>query len=336
MPDWKIFDGRGRQHDRLTQLPPPPPWRFSRDWRPIEKSVLPTQRHKVSAWDAEEARARAFQPTPEMIQAVNTALYLRRPLLITGKPGTGKSTLISKVAHELLLGDVLRWPINSRSTVRSGVYEYDAIGRLQAGTGAPPPVESYLVLGPLGTAIAASGRPRALLVDEIDKSDLDFANDLLNVIEEGTFDIPELQRIGQDVATVRNAEGNIVEIRAGRLQVEHFPVVVMTSNAERDFPAAFLRRCVRLDVLPPDRTQLEAIVRSQLRSYKARVDEHAISVLIDRFLEASTAGDLSTDQLLNAIFLTVSVPGMRGKTLDTAEQEELVAALLRPITGSDS
>ena len=71
-----------------------------------------------------------------MIRAVNTALYLRRPLLLTGKPGTGKSTLISKVAWELKLGPVLRWPITSRSTVRAGVYQYDAVARLQAASGA--------------------------------------------------------------------------------------------------------------------------------------------------------------------------------------------------------
>lgn len=327
MSDWKIFRGTGRNHDRITQLPPPPPWRFARPWTPIAPVHLEVH--------VEAARSRAFVPTKEMIEAVNTALYLRRPLLITGKPGTGKSTLISKVAHELSLGAVLRWPINSRSSVRAGIYEYDAVGRLQAGTATPPPVEDYLVLGPLGTALTARGRPRALLVDEIDKSDLDFANDLLNVVEEGSFEIPELQRLKQAAVTIRDNETNLVTVSGGKLTAEHFPFIVMTSNAERDFPAALLRRCVRLDVTPPDREQLVRIVHSHLRCYSGRIDNEKIGMLIDRFLEASTAGDMSTDQLLNAIFLTVSLPGMRGRTYDEKEKEALIGSLLRPISGHE-
>lgn len=327
MADWKIFRGSGRQHDKITRLPAPPPWRFARGWRPINPATSPDH--------SELRRARAFLPSPAMVEAVNTALYLRRPLLITGKPGTGKSTLISKVAHELMLGPVLRWPINSRSTVRAGVYEYDAVGRLQAGISATPPVADYLTLGPLGTALVARGRPRALLVDEIDKSDLDFANDLLNVIEEGSFEIPELQRLPETDIEIHDSEGHAVTITGGRLEAEHFPLVVMTSNAERDFPAAFLRRCVRLDVEPPNQTQLAQIVRSQLRAYDGDLDQAAIDTLIERFLEASSAGDLSTDQLLNAIFLTVSLPGMRGRTFDEAERESLITRLLQPISGRD-
>jgi hypothetical protein len=87
MSDWKIFLGDGTQHDRLTELPPPPPWRFS---RPVEKLTRPSD----LALDAEAKRAAPFLPSKEMVIAVNAALYLRRPLLITGKPGTGKSTLI--------------------------------------------------------------------------------------------------------------------------------------------------------------------------------------------------------------------------------------------------
>ena len=328
MPDWKIFKGNGRPHDGLKRLPPPPPWRFHRAWTPIRASKDGAR--------PEEQRARPFIATEAMIQAVNTALYLRRPLLITGKPGVGKSSLIAKVADELGLGAVLRWPISSRSTVRGGAYEYDAVGRLQSGAAAAPPVEDYVTLGPLGTALAARGRPRALLVDEIDKSDLDFANDLLNVIEEGEYHIPELGRLNLDVARVRTAEGGHAEISRGRLVADHFPFVVMTSNAEREFPAAFLRRCVRLDVLPPDRQQLERIVYSQLRGYKARFDFAAVDALIDQFVMAAASGDMSTDQLLNAIFLTVPLRGAQSaQPFDGDERDALVATLLRPISGTD-
>lgn len=326
MRDWKLFKGKGRRHDGLRHLPAPPPWRFAREWNRIEKADDSSR--------PEEVRARAFIASEPMIEAVNTALYLRRPLLITGKPGVGKSTLISKVADELMMGAVLRWPINSRSTVRSGIYEYDAVGRLQAGTAEAPPVERYLTLGPLGTALSARGRPRALLVDEIDKSDLDFANDLLNVIEEGEYLIPELQRLGQARSDIRDFEGKSITLDRGRLIAEHFPFVVMTSNAEREFPAAFLRRCVRLDVLPPTREQLAQIVNSHLRNYRDSVNVATIGALIDRFLAASTAGDMSTDQLLNAIFLTANLSGSRGRSFDPAERETLLASLMRPISGS--
>ena len=209
------------------------------------------------------------------------------------------------------------------------------LDRPPAGPAAPP-VEDYVTLGPLGTALAARGRPRALLVDEIDKSDLDFANDLLNVIEEGEYHIPELGRLNLDVARVRTAEGGHAEISRGRLVADHFPFVVMTSNAEREFPAAFLRRCVRLDVLPPDRQQLERIVYSQLRGYKARFDFAAVDALIDQFVMAAASGDMSTDQLLNAIFLTVPLRGAQSaQPFDGDERDALVATLLRPISGTD-
>jgi MoxR-like ATPase len=280
---------------------------------------------------SEEARATPFLPGEEMIRAVNAALYLRRPLLLTGKPGTGKSTLISKVANELQLGPVLRWPINSRSTVRGGVYEYDAIGRLQAGVGADTRIENYLVLGPLGAALAAKGRPAALLVDEIDKSDLDFANDLLNVIEEGEYEIPELRRLATRTVAVFDPLRRSVDVSDGLLRAEHFPFVVMTSNAEREFPAPFLRRCVRLDIAPPDRNLLLKIVESQLAAYQETLKPQQVDSVIKAFLEARAAGDVSTDQLLNAVFLTVALHD-GARSFNNEELRELRTNLLRPIS----
>ncbi|WP_165422145.1 AAA family ATPase [Rhizobium ruizarguesonis] len=324
MSDWKIFRGDETIHDGIVGLPDPPPWRFPRAAKQISPATDTTE--------PESLRAASFRPTAEMIQAVNAALYLRRPLLLSGKPGGGKSTLISKVANELRLGRVLRWPINSRSTVKGGVYDYDAVGRLQAGAGEAPPVQDYLRLGPLGTALIAKGRPCALLVDEIDKSDLDFANDLLNVIEDGEYEIAELKRLRADTVTVLDHWGDPVTISNGRLAADHFPFVIMTSNAEREFPAPFLRRCIRLDVAAPDRKQIERIIEAQLS--KASIGDLQVKALIDEFLVANTASSVSTDQLLNAIFLTVTMRDGDRRTFDDSELAALRATLMRQIGGA--
>ena len=324
MKDWKIFRGNGPPHDEIVNLPDPPPWRFA---KPSAK-VLPARGKDKS----ERLRAEPFQPTKAMVLAVNAALYLRRPLLLTGKPGSGKSTLISKVAYELQLGKVIRWPINSRSNVKSGVYDYDAVGRLQAGTKEPPPEEEYLRLGPLGTALAARGRPCALLIDEVDKSDLDFANDLLDVIEQGEYQIPELRRLVRP-ATVFDVFGRKVNVLDGLLRSDHFPVVIMTSNSEREFPGPFLRRCVRLDVPFPDRPLVESIIESQLQVAGDQVRQGKIREIVDQFLEISASGDVSTDQLLNAIFLTATMPDRTRRTFLDEELRELRSALMRQISG---
>jgi MoxR-like ATPase len=326
--DWKIFIGDGRQHENLKHLPAPPPWRFSRPPNPL---ALP-QGIDVNR---EAHRAEPFIPNVEMVIAVNAALYLRRPLLITGKPGTGKSTLIAKVAHELKLGPVIRWPITSRSTVREGMYEYDAVGRLQASKHGEPPVESYLKLGPLGTALLAESWPRPLLIDEIDKSDLDFANDLLNVIEEGEYEIPELRRLKDPKATVRNFFGEEVEIQGGRIVCGQFPFVVMTSNAEREFPPPFLRRCVRLNIQQPTPKELANIVRSHLAQYPKALASEEVSELIDKFdLRRKDNQEVSTDQLLNAVFLTVAMREQAERSFSKEELDALQENLLRQLTGS--
>jgi MoxR-like ATPase len=325
--DWKIFLGDGSQHDLLGTLPEPPPWRFGRTSRPL-------------SWpadldiDAEKARAEPFIPSDAMKIGVNAALYLRRPLLITGKPGTGKSTLIAKVAYELKLGPVIRWPISSRSTVRGGIYEYDAVGRLQAGKNTDPPVEMYLTLGPLGTALIAETWPRPLLIDEIDKSDLDFANDLLNVIEEGEYEIPELRRLGKREAEVRDFLGRPAIVKAGRIVSGQFPFVVMTSNAEREFPPPFLRRCIRLNIEPPKPPELTKIVQSHLKQYPEALASGEIQALINDFDGRRKENqDVSTDQLLNAIFLTVAMRESRERSFTREELEALRESLFRQLSG---
>lgn len=327
MTDWKIFLGDVSQHDNLEKLPDPPPWRFSRG---LSNLVRPENLDIK----AESARAAPFLPSEAMIIAVNAALYLRRPLLITGKPGTGKSTLIAKVAHELKLGPVIRWPISSRSTVRGGIYEYDAVGRLQAGKDQEPPVEKYLTLGPLGTALMAATWPRPLLIDEIDKSDLDFANDLLNVIEEGEYEIPELRRLGKPEVEVRDFLGDMVALKDGRIVCGQFPFVVMTSNAEREFPAPFLRRCIRLNIDPPEPSTLTKIVASHLKRYPEALKSGDVQTLIADFDRRRKENqEVSTDQLLNAVFLTIALPDSAARSFSNKELETLRENLFRQLSG---
>ena len=272
-------------------------------------------------------------PRPEEVEAVNAALYLRRPLMVTGNPGAGKSTLAHAVAYELGLGRVLRWPIVSRTTLQDGLYRYDAIGRLQDvqleraagdGTAQPPPVGFYVRLGPLGTALLPSARPRVLLVDELDKSDLDLPNDLLNALEEGEFTIPELERVAdrEPVSTVLTDDGNRIEVTGGRVRCTTFPFIVLTSNGERDFPPALLRRCIRLELAPPGEEQLVAMVTAHL-------GEEAVSEgedLIARYLGRDPGSVIAADQLLNALYLSQHTPQAERVTRD-----RLAEILMQPL-----
>ncbi|MEU1268525.1 MoxR family ATPase [Streptomyces sp. NPDC005799] len=304
MTDWRIFRGDNTPHDGITQLPPPQSWRAFDGGPPIT-SALPE-------WSPVDIkRASFYQADPEILDLVNAALYLRRPLLVTGKPGVGKSTLALAVAHELSLGPVLRWPITSRTTLKDGLYAYDAIRRLHDVSTAREQHEAetdigrYITLGPLGTALLPRERPRVLLIDEIDKSDIDLPNDLLHVFEEGEFTIPELERAARgeqaevSMSTADRSPDGIV-VHDGRVRCRAFPFVVLTSNQEREFPPAFLRRCVPLQILPPNRDELMGIVEARLAP---EISDEA-DALVTEFLRRRDASDLATDHLLNALYLT--------------------------------
>jgi MoxR-like ATPase len=318
LPDWELFRGDGTTHERLAELPPAPPWRpFARDKSPVKPKTIMDDR----LWAPDREYAQAFVVTRSMQRAVNAALYLRRPLLVTGKPGTGKSSLIDAVAYELRMAKVLRWPITSRTTLKAGLYEYDALARLNDKDEAP--IGDFITLGPLGTALLDRDWPRALLIDEIDKSDLDLPNDLLNIFERGEYTISELVRHAkrEPKVTVRASDGSTQEIENGTVQCGQFPFVVMTSNGEREFPAPFLRRCIRLNIGELDDVHLSEVVFRHLGRLKDSEKEE-VDRIVKEFHKRQKAGDLATDQLLNAIFLTLDLPRRpdSAKSVPTAEK----------------
>ncbi len=182
-----------------------------------------------------------YVASPELISAVNIAMTLEKPLLIKGEPGTGKTMLAQAVA-DALGRRLIIWNIKSTTKAQDGLYVYDVVQRLydsQFGGKAVDDIERYIKLGKLGEAFSAED-PVILLIDEIDKADLEFPNDLLWELDRMEFYIPET--------------GDTV-------RAKHRPIVIITSNAEKELPDAFLRRCIFHYIAFPDAATMERIVR---------------------------------------------------------------------------
>ncbi len=181
-----------------------------------------------------------YVATADLTLAVNAAISLQRPLLIKGEPGTGKTLLAEEVAAALGL-DLLQWHIKSTTKAQQGLYEYDAVSRLrdsQLGDDRVRDISNYIVKGVLWQAFE-SHRPTVVLIDEIDKADIEFPNDLLRELDRMEFHCYETKR------TVRAI---------------HRPIVFITSNNEKELPDAFLRRCFFHYIRFPDRDTMQQIV----------------------------------------------------------------------------
>lgn len=195
----------------------------------------------------------------ELMSAVNVARALKKPLLIKGEPGTGKTMLARAIAESLDM-PLVTWNIKSTTKAQDGLYMYDTIQRLydgQFGVEGVDDIARYIKLGKLGEAFNSDTQV-VLLIDEIDKADLEFPNDLLWELDQMEFYIHETKET---------------------IKAKQRPIVIITSNAEKELPDAFLRRCIFHYISFPDRELMDEIVRTHFDS----IDEHILSEAMDVF-----------------------------------------------------
>ncbi len=232
------------------------------------------------------ASTASYVADPALIVAVNAAVTLQRPLLVKGEPGTGKTELARQVAAALDL-PLLEWHVKSTTKAQQGLYEYDAVSRLrdsQLGDARVHDVRNYIRQGKLWQAFTAPGRV-VLLIDEVDKADIEFPNDLLQELDRMEFHVYET---GETVRAL------------------HRPVVIITSNNEKELPDAFLRRCFFHYIRFPDADTLAAIVRVHFPAIKDRL----LSTALAEFLAVRETPGLkkkpSTSEMLDWLKLILA------------------------------
>lgn len=197
----------------------------------------------------------------ELQLAVNAAISLQRPLLIKGEPGTGKTMLAEQLA-ESLDTELISWHIKSTTKAQQGLYEYDAVSRLrdsQLGDEKVKDIGNYIIKGKLWSAFTAGKRP-VLLIDEIDKADIEFPNDLLLELDKMEFFVYETQE---------------------RIVAEQRPIVIITSNNEKELPDAFLRRCFFHYINFPDQAEMQSIVDVHFPNIKKQLLDEALGVFFE-------------------------------------------------------
>ncbi|MFO1206919.1 MAG: MoxR family ATPase [Burkholderiales bacterium] len=227
-----------------------------------------------------------YVSTDDLTLAVNAAITLQRPLLVKGEPGTGKTRLAEEVARALGL-PLLEWHIKSTTKAQQGLYEYDAVSRLrdsQLGDARVHDISNYIVKGMLWHAFT-SDTPSVLLIDEIDKADIEFPNDLLRELDRMEFYVYETREL---------------------VQARQRPIVFITSNNEKELPDAFLRRCFFHYIRFPDKETMQKIVDVHYPGLKKMLIREALEVFFELREVPGLKKKPSTSELLDWIKLLVA------------------------------
>jgi MoxR-like ATPase len=228
----------------------------------------------------------SYVATPDLMLAVNAAITLQRPLLIKGEPGTGKTMLAEEVSAALGL-PLLQWHIKSTTKAQQGLYEYDAVSRLrdsQLGDGRVHDIANYIVKGVLWQAFE-SDTPTVILIDEIDKADIEFPNDLLRELDRMEFYVYETRTL---------------------VKAKHRPIVFITSNNEKELPDAFLRRCFFHYIKFPDKETMQKIVDVHFPSLKKGLIREALEVFFELREIPGLKKKPSTSELLDWLKLLMA------------------------------
>ncbi len=247
-----------------------------------------------------------YVATEDMKVAVNAAIALERPLLIKGEPGTGKTILAHEIAGAIG-APLIEWHIKSTTKAQQGLYEYDAVARLrdsQLGDARVHEIGNYIVRGKLWEAFASDSRP-VLLIDEIDKADIEFPNDLLLELDRMQFHVYETKET---------------------INARQRPIVVITSNNEKELPDAFLRRCFFHYIRFPDRETMQRIVDVHYPGIHKRLVQESLTVFFEVREVPGLKKKPSTSELLDWIKLLM-VEDIPPETLRTADARKLIPPL---------
>jgi MoxR-like ATPase len=267
---------------------------------------------------------RSYVATPDLMLAVNAAITLQRPLLVKGEPGTGKTMLAEEVAAALNL-PLMQWHIKSTTKAQQGLYEYDAVSRLrdsQLGEEKVRDIANYIVKGVLWQAFE-SEQPNVILIDEIDKADIEFPNDLLRELDRMEFYCYETRQL---------------------VRARHRPIVFITSNNEKELPDAFLRRCFFHYIRFPDRDTMQRIVDVHHPGIKKALLREALEVFFELREIPGLKKKPSTSELIDWLKLLMAedipaealhakerrnaVPPLHGALLKNEQDVHLIERLL--------
>jgi len=247
-----------------------------------------------------------YVATEDLMMAVNAAITLERPLLIKGEPGTGKTMLALEVS-KALARPLIQWHVKSTSKAQQGLYEYDAVSRLrdsQLGDPRVHEISNYIKRGPLWEAFEADG-PTVVLIDEVDKADIEFPNDLLRELDRMEFYVYETQQL---------------------IRARHRPTIIITSNNEKELPDAFLRRCFFHYIRFPDKETMERIVAVHYPDIKKTLLREAMEAFFEIRDVPGVKKKPSTSELLDWLKLLMA-EDISPEVLHSKDQHKIIPPL---------